>query len=272
MSYIITIEGNIGAGKSTFVKFLKERCNNLELENIIFLQEPVDEWMKITDNNKTILEKFYEEPEKYAFPFQMMAYVSRLAILEKAIKENPNSIIISERCLLTDKHIFARMLHDTNKIDSYSYQIYNLWFNHFYNKLPKHKHIFLKSSPELIKFRINKRNRTGESNIDIDYLVKCNEYHKEYYEKNTNLLLSVDMDNIELHSDDLNDPLNVSYKNLINDIINEIINVENKANEKFYNNFLKNINFAIILLSLFDIFILIPIYVLFMHKFVCNKK
>jgi deoxycitidine kinase/deoxyguanosine kinase len=251
MSCIITIEGNIGAGKSTFVKFLKETCNDLKLENIIFLQEPVDEWMKITHNNKTILEKFYEDPDKYAFAFQMMAYISRLSILEKAIKENPNSIIISERCLLTDKHVFARMLHDTNKIDSYSYQIYNLWFNHFYNKLPRHKHIYLKSSPDLIKFRINKRNRTGENNIDIEYLTKCNKYHKEYYDKNSNLLLAVDMDKIELFSDNLDDPLNVKYKNLINDIINEIIIIYKSSNLVQYDNFIKRIKFMVLVLFLF---------------------
>jgi len=224
MSCIITIEGNIGAGKSTFVEFLKEECKNIGLSNIIFLQEPVDEWTKIKVNNVTILEKFYQEPEKYAFSFQMMAYISRLAILQKAIKENPDAIIISERCLLTDKYVFAKMLHDSNKIDPYSYQIYNLWFNEFFDKLPKHKHIYLKSSPDLIKYRINKRNRTGENNIDIEYLTKCNDYHVNYFDNNNNLLMSVNMDNIELFTDDLNDPKNKNYKVLINDIITTILN------------------------------------------------
>jgi deoxyadenosine/deoxycytidine kinase len=222
MTYIITIEGNIGAGKSTFVKFLKEECDNLKLSNIIFLQEPVDEWTKIKVDGITILEKFYQEPDKYAFTFQMMAYISRLAILQKAIEENPNAIIISERCLLTDKHVFAKMLYDSNNIDPYSFQIYNLWFDHFYNKLPNHKHIYLKSSPELIKFRINKRNRTGENNIDINYLTKCHNYHSEYFSTNENLLIAVDMDKIELYSNDLNDITNVNYKILINDIISLI--------------------------------------------------
>ena len=102
-------------------KGVKEECKNIGLSNIIFLQEPVDEWTKIKINNVTILEKFYQEPDKYAFSFQMMAYISRLAILQKAIKENPDAIIISERCLLTDKYVFAKMLHDSNKIDPYLY-------------------------------------------------------------------------------------------------------------------------------------------------------
>ena len=43
-----------------------------------------------------------------AFPFQMMAYISRLSLLKNAIRENPDSIIICERCLQTDKYVFAK--------------------------------------------------------------------------------------------------------------------------------------------------------------------
>ena len=224
MARIITIEGNIGAGKSTFVKFLKEECEKLEIKDLIFLQEPVDEWTKIKVNGVTILEKFYEDPEKYAFSFQMMAYISRLAILTKALNDNPNATIISERCLLTDKHVFAKMLYDSNKIDPYSFQIYNLWFDEFYNRLPLHKHIYLSSTPGLIKERINKRNRTGENKIDMDYLNKCNKYHFDFFSTNTNLLMMVNMDTIELHSDDINDPSNNNYKELITNVIDLIKN------------------------------------------------
>jgi deoxyadenosine/deoxycytidine kinase len=129
MSLIISIDGNIGCGKSTFLKELKNEVKKLRLKNIIFLQEPLDQWSQINVNGVTILEKFYENPDKYAFSFQMMAYISRLSLFKKAIKENPDTIIVTERSLYTDKNIFAKMLYDDNKIDSYSYQIYNMWFN-----------------------------------------------------------------------------------------------------------------------------------------------
>ena len=70
---IISYEGNIGAGKSTFVELLK---TVLEEKNIKFIQEPVDEWDQIKDSNgKTMIEKYYGNQKKYAFSFQMMAYI-----------------------------------------------------------------------------------------------------------------------------------------------------------------------------------------------------
>ena len=72
---IYSIEGNIGSGKSTLVNMLKiEQENN---KNIVFMDEPVCIWESIKDKEGTnIIEKFYGNTPKYAFSFQMMAYIS----------------------------------------------------------------------------------------------------------------------------------------------------------------------------------------------------
>ena len=114
---IISIEGNIGSGKSTLMAELK--LMYADTPDVIFLQEPVDEWNTICDEEgRTMLEKFYANQTKYSFSFQMMAYISRLAVIRTAIRNNPGCIFISERCLHTDKHVFAKMLYDDNKIES----------------------------------------------------------------------------------------------------------------------------------------------------------
>ena len=113
-NYYISIEGNIGSGKSTLLDYLK---NYYKTDNkVIFVNEPVDEWEKIKDeNSQSILENFYLYQEKYSFPFQIIAFISRLTILRKIYQENKNCIIISERSLYTDKLVFAKMLHDDKK-------------------------------------------------------------------------------------------------------------------------------------------------------------
>ena len=149
MTYIFSIEGNIGSGKSTLVKELQKNMPNILGKQIIYVQEPVDEWSKIKDSNgETILEKFYANQHKYAFSFQMMAYISRLALLRKIVRSNPNAIIITERSVFTDREVFAKMLYDEGKIEEINYQIYLKWFNEFIEEIPISGLIYVNTTPE----------------------------------------------------------------------------------------------------------------------------
>jgi len=182
MTRLISIEGNIGSGKSTFVRNLQlyystsKNCNN---KKICFLQEPVDMWNTITDETgKNVIECFYADNKKYAFAFQMMAYISRLATIKETIKNNYD-IIFMERCLFTDRNVFAKMLYDDDKINEIEYKIYNEWFNEFINDFPKIEYVYIKTDPEVAFSRIIKRGRHGEI-IPLEYLTKCNDYHNNW--------------------------------------------------------------------------------------------
>ena len=62
--------------------FFKKK-NNIRVG---YIDEPVDEWNEVKDSEgKTVLEKYYKEQEKYAFAFQMMAYISRLVNIKKSL-------------------------------------------------------------------------------------------------------------------------------------------------------------------------------------------
>ena len=188
MTRIISIDGNIGSGKSTLVEKIKNNYTNNKIYknlNFCFLQEPVDIWNTITDNHgKTIIENFYSNPEKYAFAFQMMAYISRLVTIKKAVKQNYD-IIFTERSIFTDYNVFAKMLYDDGKMNEIEFKIYNTWFDEFMNDLPDIEYIYLKTDPEVAFDRIIKRNRKGE-NIPLDYLTKCHEYHENWLDKHSN--------------------------------------------------------------------------------------
>jgi deoxyadenosine/deoxycytidine kinase len=200
---IISIEGNIGSGKSTLLDNLKKQFDKNDY--VTFLREPVYEWSNIKDENGvTMLEKFYENQEKYSFPFQMMAYISRLKLLKDTFDEITTKIqkiksfcsdfdctgmkpkkfiIITERSLYTDKMVFAKMLYDTKKIEHINYQIYINWFDTFSKEFPVDKIIYVKADPETCHQRINVRNREGENNISIEYLYSCNQYHDKMLDK-----------------------------------------------------------------------------------------
>ena len=185
MTRIISIDGNIGSGKSTFVKLLNNyNMNKLGDLKICFLQEPVNIWNEITDNNGvTVIEHFYKDQEKFAFSFQMMAYISRLISIKNELKNNYD-IIFTERSILTDRNVFAKMLYDDGKINEIEFKIYNKWFDEFVNDFPEIEFIYLKTDPEIAFNRIIKRGRTGE-NIPLEYLKKCHKYHEEWLEQYT---------------------------------------------------------------------------------------
>lgn len=183
---IISIEGNIGSGKSTLMSKLKNAFT--DLPHVVFLQEPVDDWNTIRDHaGLTMLEKFYGNQEKYSFSFQMMAYISRLATIRKAIRENPGCVFISERCLHTDKYVFAKMLYDDHKIESVDYQIYNKWFDTFIDDFDVTNIIYIKADPNMCLDRVTQRGRDGEAGIPLEYLRACGDYHN-------NMMLQMDCD------------------------------------------------------------------------------
>lgn len=209
MVKIFTIEGNIGSGKSTLVRILKDELGNET--NIVFLEEPVKIWETIKDNcGETIISKFYNNQEKYAFSFQMMAYISRLSMLKEAIKDNPNSIIICERCLYTDKNVFAKMLYHDGKIDEVEYQIYIKWFEEFISEIPLNGIIYVQAEPDVSYRRVIKRSREGET-IPLEYLQSCHSYHEKWintFEKT--LYLDANVNKSYTHED---------YKDWINDVV-----------------------------------------------------
>ena len=175
---IIAIEGNIGSGKSTLVSNMEDAYKNDS--DYYFLQEPVNIWNTIKDENGiTILERFYAKTEKFAFQFQMMAYISRLSLLRDALKNKKIKYIITERSIYTDANVFAKMLYDDKKISLIEYTIYKKWFDEFVSEVPVTKVIYVKTEPEIAHERVVIRNRTGE-HIPIEYLKQCHKYHEDW--------------------------------------------------------------------------------------------
>ena len=177
---IISVEGNIGSGKSTILDILRRKYN--ENENIIFVDEPVSEWNQIKDDGKTVLELFYQDKNKYSFTFQVMAYITRLRKLLEAIDNNPNKVIICERSIYTDKYVFAKMLYQQGYINEIEWKTYNYWFDTFKDKTKLDLVFYVNTEPSICFDRIKKRNRTGESDIPIDYLEHCHKLHQEWLE------------------------------------------------------------------------------------------
>lgn len=189
MSMIFSVEGNIGSGKSTLIRKLREQLTHVDNTPIVYLEEPVDIWCTIKDKEgDNIIKKYYQDQKKYAFQFQMMAYITRITQLRKAVEKYKNCIIITERSILTDKNVFAKMLHENEILDEISHQIYLKWFDELSQNLQVQNLIYIKTKPETSMKRVLKRNRPGET-IDLDYLKTCHNKHEEWIQNDRYALL-----------------------------------------------------------------------------------
>ena len=187
---IISVEGNIGSGKSTILKALRERYQDIYGVPIVYVDEPVSQWEEIkSKDGKNMIELFYANPSKYAFSFQMMAYISRFTLIKNAVQENPNCIILTERCLLSDCEVFASMLHDQGHLLDEEFTIYKLWFHTFQKEIPVTSIVYIRCKPTTAFTRCKKRGRSGEE-IPLDYLTQCHEKHERWVEPEQQSVLS----------------------------------------------------------------------------------
>jgi deoxyadenosine/deoxycytidine kinase len=130
-----------------------------------------------------------------------MAYITRMSLLKNAIKENPEvEIIIIERSLCADKNIFMNMLHDDGIVEPMEFSIYNKWYSEFIQDYRVDGVIYMDSDPETCAHRINKRKRTGEDGIPIEYLQKCKNYHSKWLIDTRNSTVHHISDYVSSHS------------------------------------------------------------------------
>lgn len=68
-----TIEGNIGCGKSTFLEVLREK-----FPEAVWIEEPVKDWQDLGGKGINMLERYYKEPTRWGFTFQIYAIFTRI--------------------------------------------------------------------------------------------------------------------------------------------------------------------------------------------------
>ncbi len=184
---IISLDGNIGAGKSTLLAEIRNKLHDVHI-----VDEPVGQWTSLKNaEGKNLLELFYEDKKRWAYTFQNCAILTRLKNIQDAV-ENLDStvkepqVIITERSVLTDKHVFAEMLYDAGDIDPLEWELYESWFNIFGKKYPVKGIIYISTSANTSKDRIQIRNRQGEDKIGMEYLDALDTQHKKWID-NTNI-------------------------------------------------------------------------------------
>ena len=96
---ILSIEGNIGSGKSTFLNILNDHLN-MEFQ---FFPENLDSWTNVGGKNINLLDLLYSDVERWGFLFNKYVMLSKLEHYDQMRKKISAPINFTERSLLSDK-------------------------------------------------------------------------------------------------------------------------------------------------------------------------
>lgn len=176
----ITIEGNIGAGKTTLAHLLSKHYNaRLILEQ--FADNP-------------FLPKFYEDPKQYAFPLELFFMAERFKQLKELIQQKDmfQSVTITDY-LFTKCLLFAKV-----NLPEDEYRLYQRLFDIIHQQLVQPEIlIYLHSPVTRLQENIRKRNRSYEQKIPDEYLLNIQETYTHYIRQHNIKTLFVDASNAD---------------------------------------------------------------------------
>lgn len=149
----ISIEGNIGAGKSTVLEYLSEHGYEV-------IPEPVDEWAEW-------LCEFYNDKHRWAFAFQMKVLLS---FLTRGPSDDRHAVF--ERSPMSTRFVFGQLLFNEGCLTEKEWELYKgVCESYAWNP---DVIIYIRVDPEVSLERITTRNRKGENKIDLDYIKRLN--------------------------------------------------------------------------------------------------
>jgi len=176
----ITIEGNIGAGKTTLAHLLAKHFNaRLILE--AFADNP-------------FLPKFYENPQQYAFPLELFFMAERYKQLKELVhtKDMFRHVTISDY-LFTKCLLFAKI-----NLPEEEFRLYQKLFDIIHQQLvPPDIVIYLHASVSRLQENIKKRNRPYEQSIPDEYLYNIQETYTNYIRQHNVKTLFIDAGNAD---------------------------------------------------------------------------
>ncbi len=200
----ITIEGNIGAGKTTLATRLAKDFNGkLILEG--FADNP-------------FLPPFYENKERYAFPLELYFMAERYQQLKAFLTEQDlfSAFTVSDY-LFVKSLLFARV-----NLSEDEFKLYSTLFNIINPTLPQPDLVvYLHSPVDKLKANINKRGREYEKNISEEYLWSLHQTYMDYFRTALNLktvVIDISEINFAEHESDYNKVVQIINANYLDGI------------------------------------------------------
>lgn len=182
------VEGNIGAGKSTFLKLVEQKFSHISVA-----LEPIHNWQG-TVYGQSLLSNFYQEPKRWAYTMETLTMICRVREhLQEIEKNQPNRLI--ERSIYSGHYCFAQNGYEQGFMSEVEWKAYESWFDFLIPARckPPLGFIYLRVDPEIAYERIKKRNRLAEKTITLQYLRQVHAKHEDFLIHNKKSLPNISL-------------------------------------------------------------------------------
>ena len=175
---MVLLEGNIGAGKTTVGR--KIAASGM----FGFIEEPTAQWREGFAAN--MLDLFYSDPKRWAFTFQICAFVTRAKTWDEVTKITDRSRVILERSIFCDRYVFAENCYRTGLFTKAEYQLYRGMWDFTVSQYCDEPDaiLYLRTPAEVCLQRISDRGRQEETGIPLEYLLQLEHLHDEWLLEN----------------------------------------------------------------------------------------
>jgi len=173
--FTITVEGNVGSGKSTFLNFFRG------YPDISVYQEPVDYWT--TFNGTDLLGLVYNDTKRWGLTFQSLVSLTMLETQLKDFRKDgvvTPSIKLVERSIQSGRYCFVNQMTDT--ITSAEKNLLVEWYDVLRNSTDINVDaiIYLRTDPKVVYERVYKRNRSEELRTPLSYFQDLHRLHEDW--------------------------------------------------------------------------------------------
>jgi deoxyadenosine/deoxycytidine kinase len=193
---IISLCGNIGAGKSTVIEHLGRRLDEAGIP-VVVLPEPVEEWcapIGSRDGADSMLGLFYKDMSGNAMAFQMYVLLSRTLQLRGALAAtataSPDTLVLIERGPWVDLQLMARSSLESGSLSEMDWLVCERWHDFILASMPSlYAAVYVRTNPEECMRRILTRGRSAE-NMDRSYIDSIHDSHEAFFNGNVSSVAS----------------------------------------------------------------------------------
>jgi len=168
------LEGNIGAGKTTVGRKIATTGT------FGFIEEPTAVWQDGFASN--MLDLFYSDTHRWAFTFQILAFVTRAKTWHEVAQHTDHNKVILERSVFCDRHVFAENCYRTGLFTKVEFELYcSMWdftISHYVEE--PNVILYLRTPAQVCLDRIHDRGRDEETGIPLEYLMQLEHLHDEW--------------------------------------------------------------------------------------------